>query len=329
MKSKLRTVLAFFVTIALLCVMFLYAVKTGSLDISWQEIFDGITGNGGETYGFVRDTRFPRILVALFGGAATAVAGALLQAVMKNPLADPGILGISTGAGLLAVVLPFFIPVLYLYQPLVAFAGGLISFALVYSLSWKSGLSPLRIILVGVAVSTMFSALSSAFMTAVSGNGGVSNIVSSNYTQVSWSDTRMLGIYTAVGLVAAMLSANQCNLLSLSDQTAASLGVHVNRSRLIVSVVAVLLASITTAVIGPISFLGLIIPHLGRRLVGSNHKVLIPYCVFAGALVFLAADTVGRLIASPNQIDPTVIMSVVGGPFFILQLRRSEKTYGT
>ena len=119
----------------------------------------------------------------------------------------------------------------------------------------------------------------------------------------------------------------ECNLLSLEDKTARSLGVNVNVTRIVISLVAVLLASISTAVAGAISFLGLIVPHIGRILVGSNHKMLIPFSAFFGAFTFLLADTIGRTIAAPNEVSAAVIMSVVGGPFFILLLRRSGR-YG-
>jgi iron complex transport system permease protein len=131
-----------------------------------------------------------------------------------------------------------------------------------------------------------------------------------------------------VGLILSVSVSGKCNLLALEDKTARSLGVNVTASRIIVSGIAVLLASIATAVIGPISFLGLIVPHIARLLVGSNHKILIPYSVILGAFTLLLADTVGRTIASPYEISASVIMSVIGGPFFILLLRRSDRRHG-
>ena len=145
---------------------------------------------------------------------------------------------------------------------------------------------------------------------------------------LTWSDVRVLLIYTAIGLVASIFILGQCNLLALEDKTARSIGVNVTRTRIIVSVIAVLLASISTAVIGPISFLGLIVPHIARLLVGSNHKVLVPYSIVFGAFVLLLADTLGRTIAAPYEISASVIMSVIGGPFFIILLRRSKGNYG-
>ena len=196
-------------------------------------------------------------------------------------------------------------------------------------MSWKGGLSPLRIILVGVAVNAMFTGLMSAFNSSTGSNySGVASIVNANITMKTWSDVRILLVYTVIGLVASLFVLGQCNLLALEDKTARSIGVNVTRTRIIVSVIAVLLASILTAVIGPISFLGLIVPHIARLLVGSNHKVLVPYSIVLGAFMLLCADTLGRTIAAPYEISASVIMSVIGGPFFIILLRRSKKNYG-
>ena len=248
---------------------------------------------------------------------------------MKNPLADPGIIGISSGASLAAVLVTAFFPALYFFTPLFAFLGGMLAFALVYSLSWKGGLSPLRIILVGVAVNAMFTGLMSAFNSGTGSNySGVASIVNANITQKTWDDFRTLALYAAIGLIASLFVTGQCNLLALEDKTARGLGVNVTRSRMIISVIAVALASISTAIIGPISFLGLIVPHIARLLVGSVHRVLVPYSVLLGAFTLLLADTLGRTIAAPYEISAAVVMSVVGGPFFILLLRGAKQSYG-
>ena len=304
-------------------------MNTGSLKVTPVQLFKGLFVAYDPDVATVYDLRFPRIFVAMLGGAATAVSGVLLQAVMKNPLADPGIIGVSSGASFVAVLITAFVPALYFYTPILAFIGGMLAFLLVYGLSWKGGLSPLRIILVGVAVNAMFTGLMSAFNSSTGSNySGVASIVNANITMKTWSDVRVLLIYTAIGLVASIFILGQCNLLALEDKTARSIGVNVTRTRIIVSVIAVLLASISTAVIGPISFLGLIVPHIARLLVGSNHKVLVPYSIVFGAFVLLLADTLGRTIAAPYEISASVIMSVIGGPFFIIPLRRSKGNYG-
>ncbi len=276
----------------------------------------------------VYDLRFPRIMISMLAGAAIAVSGVLFQAVLKNPLADPGIIGISSGAGFVAVLITAYAPTLFFLTPLFAFLGGVAAFLTVYLLSWKGGLSPLRIILTGVAVNTLFTGLSSAFNSVSGGDRtGVAAIVEANITQKTWEDVGTLFPYVAAGLILACFFIGECNLLSLEDKTARGLGINVNRTRIVISLVAVLLASISTAVAGAVSFLGLVVPHIGRILVGSDHKLLIPFSALAGAFTFLAADTLGRTIAAPNEISAAVIMSVVGGPFFILLLRRSKR-YG-
>ena len=329
LKPNGRKVVSFIVTAAALFILFLYAVNTGSLKVTPAQLFRGLFIKYDPDVATVYDLRFPRIFAAMLGGAATAVSGVLLQAVMKNPLADPGIIGISSGASLVAVLITAFVPSLYFYTPVFAFAGGMAAFFLVYSLSWKGGLSPLRIILVGVAVNAMFTGLMSAFNSSTGSNySGVASIVNANITMKTWDDLQILLVYTVIGFVASVFILGQCNLLELEDKTARSIGVNVTRTRIIVSVIAVLLASISTAVIGPISFLGLIVPHIARILVGSNHKILVPYSVLLGAFMLLLADTIGRTIASPYEISASVVMSVIGGPFFIVLLRRSKNNYG-
>ncbi len=329
MISTRKKVLAFCLTAAALAALFLWAINTGSLKVTPGQLFRGLFVAYDENVATVYDLRFPRIFIAMIGGAATAVSGVLLQAVLKNPLADPGIIGVSAGASLTAVLITAFLPALYFFSPLFAFLGGMLAFLLVYSLAWKGGLSPLRIILVGVAVEAMFSGLSSAFNSATGSNySGVASIVNANISMKTWSDVRTLAIYAAVGLIAALFTVGRCDLLALEDRTAQSLGINVTASRIVISVIAVLLASISTAVVGTISFLGLIVPHIARLLVGSRHRVLIPYTMLLGAFVLLLADTLGRTIAAPYEISASIIMAVVGGPAFVILLRRSTKRYG-
>lgn len=329
MISTRKKILSFIITAVGLLGLFLIAVNTGTLKVSPIELFNGLFVEYNPNVATIYDLRFPRIFIAMFGGAATAVSGVLLQAVMKNPLADPGIIGVSSGASLAAVLITAFLPSAFFFTPFIAFLGGMVAFLLVYSLSWKGGLSPLRIILVGVAVNAMFTGLMSAFNSGTgSSYSGAASIVNANITQKTWDDFGTLVIYVVVGIIASFFVCGRCNLLALEDKTARSLGVNVTRSRIVISVIAVLLASISTAVIGPISFLGLIVPHIARLLVGSDHKVLVPYSVLLGAFTLLLADTIGRTIAAPYEISAAVIMSVVGGPFFIILLRRSKGNYG-
>ena len=325
-RKQARAAVSFAVMAVLLIALFFAAVNIGSLKVGVGELMRGLFVEYNEDVATIWDLRFPRILISMLAGAAIAVSGVLFQAVLKNPLADPGIIGISSGASFAAVLITAFAPALFFFTPLFAFLGGVLAFLLVYSLSWKGGLSPLRIILVGVAVNSMFTGLSSALNSMNGGNmSGVASIVSGNITMKTWDDVRTLVPYVAVGLILALAFTGVCNLLSLEDKTARSLGINVNAMRIIISLTAVLLASISTAVAGAISFLGLIVPHIGRLLVGSDHKALVPFSMLFGAVTYLLADTIGRTVASPYEISASIIMSVVGGPFFIILLRRSKK----
>ncbi|CRH68343.1 Probable siderophore transport system permease protein yfiZ precursor [Chlamydia trachomatis] len=157
---------------------------------------------------------------------------------------------------------------------------------------------------------------------------GVAKLIDANITMKTWSDFKTLAAYVIPFLLVALLCAKRCDLLMLEDKTARSLGVDVGKSRLFISAVAVVLASISSAIIGPISFLGLIVPHCARLLVGSHHRWLIPYSCILGAFMLLFADTLGRVIAAPYEISAAVIMSVIGGPAFIILLLKARDTYG-
>lgn len=318
MISIKRKIISFLITGAALIVLFLVAVNTGSLKASPEQILRGLFVAYDETVATIYSLRFPRILIAMLAGASVAVSGVMLQAVMKNPLADPGIMGISSGAGMAAVLVTAFAPSLYLAVLVFAFLGGVFACGLVYLLSWKGDLSPLRVILTGVAVNAFFTGLMSAGESMMGANySGAASIVNGNITMKTWEDFRMLFIYAVIGLVLAVFLALKCDILGLEDQTIRSLGIRVNAVRLIVSAAAVLLASISTAVVGSISFLGLLVPHIARLLVGNSHKVLIPYTMLLGAFTLLLADTIGRTIAYPYEINAAVVMAVIGGPSFI------------
>ena len=329
MTSTLKRVVAFSLVGAGLVALFFVAVNTGSLKVSPAELLRGLFVSYDEKVATVYDLRLPRIFIAIVAGAATAVSGALLQAAIRNPLADPGIIGISSGASLVSVVVVAAAPALIAFTPFFATLGGLASFLLVYSLSWRGGLSPLRIILVGVAVSACFTGLMSAFNAGTGSTlSGVASLVNGTITMKTWSDLTVLCAYALPSLVVALVLCRRADLLALEDKQARGLGFDVDFNRMLVSFVAVLLASIATAIVGPISFLGLIVPHCARICVGTEHRALIPFSMLCGAFCLLAADTIGRTVVAPYEISAAVIMSVVGCPVFIALLRGARGSYG-
>ena len=319
----LRGIIGCGILAGLIFALALAAMKLGSISLTWGELFDGLFVQYDKRVATIYDLRFPRIAVALLGGAALSCSGLLFQAVLKNPLADPGIIGISGGASLAAALIGGLFPMLYFSVPLFAFLGGLAAFALIYSLAWKGSLDPVRIILVGIAVAAVFGGVEQV-LGGLTNQGGVS-VTISGLSQLVWDDVKLIAIYSAIGIVGAVILAPACNLIALDDKTVRGLGVDVDRLRLIISAVAVLLVSGVTAVVGVVGFLALIVPHMARRFIGSDHRVLVPFCVLLGGFILLLADTIGRCIAPPTEIAASIIMSIVGGPFFIILLKRGDR----
>lgn len=322
-KDVLYGVAGCLVMAVLIFLLAMIAMKLGSISLTYEELFQGLFIAYDKRVATIYDLRFPRIIVALLGGAALSCSGVLFQAVLKNPLADPGIIGISGGAALTASVVPGLFPMLYFSIPLFAFLGGLGAFALIYSLAWKGSLDPVRIILIGIATAAVFTGLGDV-LDGMTNRTGVSVSVS-GLAQLVWEDVWMMAVYSIIGIILALILAPACNLLALDDKTVRGLGVRVDRLRLLISIAAVLLVSGVTAVVGVIGFLALIVPHMARRLVGSDHRILVPFCALLGGFVLLLADTLGRCIAPPNEISASVIMSVVGGPFFMILLKRGDR----
>lgn len=325
--SSFKKICMILTTVFVLCFTILISLRIGSIDVSFKELIDGMfLSKQSNNFLIIRDLRMPRVLSAVLIGGNLAVAGALLQTTMKNPLADPGIIGISSGASLGAIAVMVIFTDLIKYKIIIAFIGGIIAACLVYLIGEDKGFSPVRIILAGVCVNSILNALSS--MVTVFNSAGVSSIQTwllGSLVNVTWNDFKILALYTIVGIALCLLVIKSCDLMGLGDKTAQSLGLNVNRVRVMITFVAVFLTSISTGVGGVISFVGLVIPHICRFLIGSSHKFLIPFSYFMGGFLLLVADTVSRNIFRPYEIPVGLTMCLVGGPFFIYILRRSKR----
>ena len=325
--SSSKKICMILTTVFVLCFTILISLRIGSIDVSFKELIDGMFLNKqSNNFLIIRDLRMPRVLSAVLIGGNLAVAGALLQTTMKNPLADPGIIGISSGASLGAIAVMVIFTDLIKYKIIIAFIGGIIAACLVYLIGEDKGFSPVRIILAGVCVNSILNALSS--MVTVFNNAGVSSIQTwllGSLVNVTWNDFKILALYTIVGIALCLLVIKSCDLMGLGDKTAQSLGLNVNRVRVMITFVAVFLTSISTGVGGVISFVGLVIPHICRFLIGSSHKFLIPFSYVMGGFLLLVADTISRNIFRPYEIPVGLTMCLVGGPFFIYILRRSKR----
>ncbi|MFJ7974195.1 FecCD family ABC transporter permease [Peribacillus sp. NPDC096379] len=323
-KSRSRTI----VIITFLCMIAsgIIAIGLGSVTIPVPEIlktiFSSSTTDVHDT--IIWDIRLPRVLLAMIIGANIAISGALLQAVMGNPLADPGLTGVTSGAAVCVLLIMLAAPEYTQFIPIAAFVGGVFAATIVYALAWrKNGISPITIILSGVAVNALC--------------GGVIGYLSIIYSDrlpsaVQWLNGSlaakgnnalfMVFPYAIAGWILSFFAIRKVNIIKLGDQVASNLGENVHRIRIVLSLLAVFLAAISVAAIGMIGFVGLIVPHMARLLVGSDYKYLLPMSMALGALVLLLADTGGRTLFAPLEVPAGILMAVIGGPYFLYLMRR-------
>ncbi|WP_235830003.1 FecCD family ABC transporter permease [Clostridium mediterraneense] len=319
-KKKLVIICTSFVI--LIALIFLFGT-IGSVRLSFSEMIAGLSGENKMASTILYEMRLPRNVLAVLVGASLAIAGLLLQAVMKNPLADPGITGVSSGASVMAIIILLLLPKYVGILPLVAFVGGAIACIVVYLMAWKNGLDPIRVVLAGVAVNAILGGIIALLTTLYSDKiQGALLWLNGSLASKTWDDVKIVAFYSVIGLSLSLLCARGANVLSLGDSSATSLGFNVNKTRVLLSVVAVFLAGTSTAIVGIISFVGLIVPHISRMIIGSDHKYSIPFSMILGAIVLLVADTLARTILGSLEIPVGVIMSIVGGPFFLYLLRK-------
>jgi iron complex transport system permease protein len=284
---------------------------------------------GNEDYGFIVNTlRLPRMLVAALVGLALGVSGTIMQGLTRNPLADPGILGISAGAGVVAVTLIVVVRnVPAGVIPVAAFGGAATIAALIYALAWRGGDSPIRLILVGIGLGAICSALTTLMITF----GDVYDVqraliwLTGSVYGRSWDEFWPLLLWVVVFGPLALLLARDLNALNLGEEVARGLGSPVALRRGLLLLTAVALAASTVAAAGTIGFVGLMAPHIGRRLVGPDHIGLVPTAGVLGALIVVVADLVGRTIFAPIELPAGLITAVVGAPFFIMLLWQQRK----
>ncbi|MGO1950281.1 MAG: FecCD family ABC transporter permease [Mycobacteriaceae bacterium] len=274
------------------------------------------------------ELRFPRTLIGIIVGAALGVAGALIQGHTRNPLADPGILGISSGAAL-AVVISFavFNVTSTGMTAVWAFFGAILATAAVFGLASVGGgnVHPLTLILGGAAMNAVLQAIISAMVLTDD-----SNLDRMRFWTVGSVSGRDMGVFWGVlpviliGLILAFATGPQLNLLNLGDDVASSLGVNTRIARLVGMVVIALLAAAATAAAGPIAFLGLVVPHLVRSVTGPDYRWILPYSALGGACLLLYADVLGRLITRPGELQVGIVLAFVGAPMFIYMLVRRK-----
>ncbi len=271
--------------------------------------------------------RVPRVLVAVLVGSNLAISGAIFQAVTRNELASPYILGVSSGAGLAILLTLVVFGGLATYLPLFAALGGALAFVLVYAIAWNGGTSPVRLVLAGVIVSTVFGSLQTGLYFFVDDLGTVQNALAWTTGTLSgsdWSEIRVIVPWTVLTVVLSSAGARQLNVLLLGERTARSLGMAVERARFGLSAVAIVAASASIAVGGIIGFVGLIVPHIVRTIVGSDYRALLVGCLFVGPALLVVADVLARLAVSGTQLPVGILTGLIGGPYFLYLMKRKQ-----
>ncbi|WP_107838512.1 FecCD family ABC transporter permease [Metasolibacillus meyeri] len=317
--------------IVLIFLMFFISMNTGSIRLSPVEVIRAFFFIGTEKQQLILyEFRLPRIVISILVGCGLAVAGAVLQGITRNALADPGIIGINAGASLMAVLFVTLAPsnkmISAFVLPFAAFLGAGLAAILIYLLSYKKGegITPIRLLLNGIAVAAGISAVTIVLVLMITPEQYqfVATWMAGSIWGSTWKYVFALVPWIVLLLPLLMRQANMLNILSLNELSAIGLGVEIEKERRYLLFLAVALAGASVSVSGGIGFVGLIAPHLARKLVGGNHKILLPVAALVGALLVLSADTIGRSLFAPSEIPAGIVVAVIGAPYFLYLLRK-------
>ncbi|KQY87515.1 iron ABC transporter permease [Paenibacillus sp. Root52] len=332
-KKRLKSTIVLFVLGALIISAFIISMNTGFTKLSAIEVLKTLFGAGTPKQELILfEFRLPRIVIAVLVGAGLALSGAILQGVSRNALADPGILGINAGAGLVVMLFVSFFPTTtaapIFLLPILALIGSSFAAFLIYVLSYKKGegIMPTRMLLTGIGVAAGISSAMIVLTLRLSPEKYqfVATWMAGSIWGSNWKFVWALLPFIVILVPLVLYKARVLNVLNLGDQTATGLGAPVDRERLILLAAAVGLAGSCVSVSGGIGFVGLIGPHLARRLVGPKHQFLLPASALIGSLLVLVADTVGRVILQPSEMAAGILVSIIGAPYFLYLLSRTK-----
>jgi iron complex transport system permease protein len=312
---------------AALLVSLLLSVRLGAVPVSFAELAAVLAGRDHSLAFIVMEVRLPRAAVAVLAGAGLAVAGAILQTLVRNPLASPDVIGMTKGAGFAAAAVLYLLPRAPGYAlPAAAFAGALAAFVLLSALSRRFTLSPSALALVGVAVGALFQAGIQYLIVRHPGDLNLALLwLSGSLWGRGWNDALSLLPWIAILLPAAWWNFAKLNVIQLGTDTSTSLGLHVPRQRFGLMLLAVALAGSSVAAVGAIGFVGLLAPHIARGLVGSRNQWLLPLAALIGADLMLLGDCVGRIVIVPREVPVGVMTALLGGPYFVWLLKRGRR----
>ncbi|MEI2377899.1 FecCD family ABC transporter permease [Priestia megaterium] len=311
--------------------MFGYSMIFGAADISIKDVWLALSSSSvNEQISIIRDIRLPREIAAVFVGAALSVSGAIMQGMTRNPLADPGLLGLTSGANAaLAVTIAFIPSVNYLGITIACFIGAAVGAILVFGIAAikRGGFSPLRIVLAGAAVSAFLYAIGEGVGIYFKISKDVSMWTAGGMVGTSWEQLQIIVPFIVGGIFIALLLSRQLTILSLNEEVAVGLGQQTTKVKTVLFVVMILLAGASVALVGNMVFIGLMIPHIVRGIVGTDYRYIIPMSAVTGAAFMLLADTLGRTVSAPYETPIAAVVSMIGLPFFLVIVRKGGKAF--
>ena len=309
--------------------MFVIALVFGAADASVRDVWLALSSrSSGDQISIIREIRLPREIAGIIVGAALAVSGAIMQGITRNPLADPGLLGLTAGANAaLACTIAFMPSAKYFGIMIACFLGAALGAILVFGMGAmkKDGFSPLRILLAGASVSAFLFAISEGIGIYFKISKDVSMWTAGGLIGTSWSQLQTITPVIAVGTMISLILSKQLTLLSLSEEVAVGLGQKTTQIKMILFAVIVLLAGESVALVGNMAFIGLIIPHVVRAIVGTDYRFIIPMSAIFGGAFMLFADTLARTIHAPYETPVAAIVAMFGLPFFLIIERKGRK----
>ena len=319
-----RAIGFYVVTLSMMVLLFGLSIRLGTYTLSFEEIWAAFQPDD-KNYFTLMEYRLPRAVLAILLGGALAISGVLVQSVVRNPLASPDILGINNAAGLVAVSVLMFLPNLAFYwMPIFAFLGGVLSFAILWIVCGFN-FRPIKMAIIGVALSALWAAISHYLMLTnpVEINTAMLWLTGSLWGR-SWSYLNVVLPWLVVLLPLPFIFCRDLDTLGLGENKASTLGVTVNKVQISVLVLAVALSTTAVAICGPIAFLGLVAPHLARRLVGGRHRTLLPAALIIGALLLQLSDILARVIDPPTELPAGILTAIIGAPYFFYLLMRTK-----
>ena len=319
-----RAISFYVLTLGLMVLLFGLSIRLGTYTLSFEEIWAAFKPDD-KNYFTLMEYRLPRAVLAILLGGALAISGVLVQSVVRNPLASPDILGINNAAGLIAVSVLMFLPNLAFYwMPIFAFLGGVLSFVILWIVCGFN-FRPIKMAIIGVALSALWAAISHYLMLTnpVEINTAMLWLTGSLWGR-SWSYLNVVLPWLVVLLPLPFIFCRDLDTLGLGEDKASTLGVTVNKVQISVLVLAVALSTTAVAICGPIAFLGLVAPHLARRLVGGRHRTLLPAALIIGALLLQLSDILARVIDPPTELPAGILTAIIGAPYFFYLLMRTK-----